>query len=216
MLRLLAFLVFFPGTRVPAQKNAAPRSEAFARRLAAEVCACMEGITDEVARTFARRCLRLAGLNNRRVLSKAFNRGFIPERAADLDALAEYLTPPLAKDCPILQTLYAPGREPERRWSDQPLSNPTDDRLRYPKQPPPDPAETIVGERAAETYVEGTVETVGSKILSVRTADGRRTAVHLPPARRRTRQINPGQSVRLRCRREWRTAEAKIILILLE
>lgn len=207
MSRLLAFLILLPGTCVRAQVQ-------LAERLANEVCACMENITDEPPRTYARGCLRQIAATNRRLLSRNFDRAYDPERPADLDALAAFITKPLAADCPILQTLYAPGGEREFRWSDQRVANADANRLRYNKNPPPDPPENILTERPPQTIITGVVTHINRLEATVQGDNDQPVTIEIPPSQRRTLSIEAGQTVRLSCRREWRPETRRIALIL--
>lgn len=207
MSRLLAFLILLPGTCARAQVQ-------LVGRLADEVCACMESITDEPPRSYARRCLQQVAATNQRQLARAFDRAYDPERPADLDALAEFIAQPLAADCPILQTLYAPERERELRWSDRQETTRDANRLVFDKNPPPDPPENILTERPAATMINGVVTEITRSTISVQREEGEPVMIEIPTSQRRTLSLEPGQTVRLVCRREWRPETGRIALIL--
>lgn len=201
---LLPLLLTVGYSRLPAQLY---------QRLAEEVCNCMEGITDEPPRSFARNCLRIVGRRNRPALERELDFPFDPSRSADLDVLAAQLLRPLATSCPLLQALHVPRETSELRWSDQRPEIATDRGDTYAKDPPPDTADRISGERPPEVVVSGTVTEIGRQWLSIRTSDGAMQRVHGPARRLRVLQPKVGQPIRVSCRREWLLEEGRVRLV---
>ena len=186
--------------------------------LAGQVCACLQRITTEPPTVFARQCLRTVARENHRVLIRAYGRNFNAGFSPDLDALATDLAHYLASDCPFVQTLYRPEGELEQRWSDRPgdAVSATKQGASYAKNPPPDPETLILAERPRETIVAGTITALGKKEVGLLTADGATVNVLVPARLRRSTALAVGASVQLVCRREWRTGEERVVLVLAE
>lgn len=204
--------VYLPFLLFPALTYA---QELFFSSLATEVCACMETITDQPPRVYARRCLRSAAQGKARAISDALDRAFDPERPADIDLLAEQLIQPLAENCPFLQAFYEREPEPELRWSDQ--TGTTEKALRYtfPKDPPPDPTGQIQAEQPPVTVLVGTVLEITRNRIRLETGNGIRN-MEIPGKLRRTLNLKVGEDARISCRREWRVEEGVIVLVVVE
>lgn len=202
----LIFLLLFP-VLVSAQGDLFPR-------LAIEVCDCMEQIVDEVPRMYARNCLRIIGRAHQRTLSRVLGGPFNPDDPRDLDLLADQLSPTLADDCPILQTMYKQEEERELRWSDLPQASSNDSRMVFPKNPPADGPGRITGERPPTIVVSGIVTARSRQSLRLRTEDGEELDIRIPANKRRSLGVEVGQTVRLDCGREWLLEEDRVQLVI--
>lgn len=187
----------------------------FLRSLATEVCSCLSENESELTESSAAGCLVTVATRNKKTLRQGYN--LIASDVDHRDLLAEFLVDDLLEVCPILLTIRPERTQNEFRWADgrrgRKLNAPE---FSAPKRPPPDPSATITSEPPSVWRVSGVLlAQPGSKGLWLRTKKGEELTFDLPAAVVRKRDFDPGDTVSLSYRREWRLAEGRIVLVVI-
>jgi len=190
--------------------------EALYARLAAEVCSCMQEITTQRPRGYARVCLLRVARGNITEVEKLLGRPLGSDHPRDMAELLGYMTAYLAADCPFLLTLEAAPEVTEYRWSDRRLSNTDTGRLRFPKSPAPDPVTEQLAEAPQRRVITGKVVGVARKHLTLASENNGEIRLEIPPRLRRKLSYQVGDEQQFSYRLEWRIKEERVVKVLLE
>ena len=208
LVRLLLLLWLMPGALFA--------QETLHARLADEVCRCMQEITTQRPRGFARVCLLRVARENIAEVEKLLGRPLGNDHPRDMAELLGYMTAYLAADCPFLLTLKAESEVTEYRWSDRRLANADTTRLRFPKSPAPDPSTEQLAEAPQRWIITGTVVGVTRKYLMLASEKDGEVRLEIPPRLRKRFPHQIGDEQQFSYRLEWRIREGRVAKVLIE
>jgi hypothetical protein len=205
MVRLSLILLLFSSLTLSAQDN-------FLRGLAQQVCNCLDGDTSD---TVASDCLKAVALRKGRSIRQRYKLDV--SVSAERDLLTELMLDYLISECPLLQTVRPDLEENEFRWADQQRGGEDSARqFKARKRPPPDTASIVTSEPPLVWRATGTLlAQPGSKGLRLLTAEEQELSFELPTAVARGRDFDPGDTVSLSYRREWRPKEGRVVLVVM-
>lgn len=207
MLARLALLFLLFSTSLAGQ-------EELIASLADEVCNCMQEITTERPRGFARACLHRITQEHGEVLEELLGHPFGDDYRKDITELVGHLTAYLAADCPFLQTLTAKAEVTEYRWSDNKEGDPGSTRSSFPKIPSPSNGFGSLAEAPLLWTIEGTVVVIEKQFITVATEEGVETKLEVPKRLGSKIACQVGDKARFSYRLDWRLREDRVVKIL--
>jgi len=167
----------------------------FLEALSVEVCNCLDGKTSEAV---ALNCFENLATSKSKTIQKRY----------------DYLM----SGCPLLKTVRLENDENEFRWADsRRLDESSTPQFMARKGPPADTSQVITSEPPLVWRAQGTLlAQPGSKGLRLLTDKKRELSFELPSAVARRRDFDRGDEVSLTYRREWRTREGRLVLVVTE